>query len=226
MTPVTNQAGRGVSFRSRRLPLSRPMSTQTRPSRRPAVSGRPRRPRHRARAVSVRCATCRSSARTATPIRPGSRTTSRSATPPSCCSRRTTTCIACSTARAWRSRVSGSCRRGRPSEARSARGVAAVREPLPPVRGTPSSLWLNHVFAKCSGSRSCSMRSTADHLLRHHRRRACAREAFRPRALFERFNIEVLATTEVAARSARASPRIRDERLARPRDHHLSARTA
>ncbi len=73
----------------------------------PQVSA-PRRPsfprRHHwgviARELYRGCGTCRSSARTATPTLPGSRATSHSAMPPSCCSRRITTCSACSTARA------------------------------------------------------------------------------------------------------------------------------
>src|SRR5581483_11335531 len=64
-------------------------------------------------------------------------------------------------------------------------------------RGTPSRLWLDHVFAKVFG---CDVRldaSTAD-LYFDRINEALATPEFRPRALFERFNIELLATTEGA----------------------------
>ena len=62
-------------------------------------------------------------------------------------------------------------------------------------RGTPSSLWLNHVFAEVFGLDVALEAGTADHTY-DAIGAALASEAFRPRALFERFNIEVLATTE------------------------------
>ncbi len=62
-------------------------------------------------------------------------------------------------------------------------------------RGTPSSLWLDHVFAKLFGFEFRLSAETADvyfdvigDLL--------SKDAFRPRALFEDFNIELLTTTE------------------------------
>lgn len=62
-------------------------------------------------------------------------------------------------------------------------------------RGTPSSLWLNHTFATVFGMDVALSRDTAD--IYHERiSAALATPAFRPRALFERFNIELLATTE------------------------------
>ena len=62
-------------------------------------------------------------------------------------------------------------------------------------RGTPSRIWLDHVFAAVfgiedrldSGTAGAYFDTISD---------ALKTEAFRPRALFERFNIEVLATTE------------------------------
>jgi glucuronate isomerase len=62
-------------------------------------------------------------------------------------------------------------------------------------RGTPSALWLNHVFADLFGLDVMLEGETAD---LYYDRISAALEtpAFRPRALFERFNIEVLATTE------------------------------
>lgn len=62
-------------------------------------------------------------------------------------------------------------------------------------RGTPSALWLDHVFTQVFGfSRRLSPETADDYFDRIGA--ALATDAFRPRALFERFNIEVLATTE------------------------------
>jgi glucuronate isomerase len=62
-------------------------------------------------------------------------------------------------------------------------------------RGTPSAVWLNHVFNVVFGIDVVLDESSADH---HFDAIGAAlrTDAFRPRALFERFNIEVLATTE------------------------------
>jgi len=62
-------------------------------------------------------------------------------------------------------------------------------------RGTPSSLWLSHVFSVVFGIDVVLEEKTADHYF-DVIGAALRTEAFRPRALFERFNIEVLATTE------------------------------
>ena len=62
-------------------------------------------------------------------------------------------------------------------------------------RGTPSSIWLDHVFAKVFGFEMALDESTADHYY-HVIATKLATPEFRPRALFERFNIEVIATTE------------------------------
>ncbi|WP_243040422.1 glucuronate isomerase [Dyella sedimenti] len=62
-------------------------------------------------------------------------------------------------------------------------------------RGTPSSMWLNHVFHDVFGLRVRLEASTAD-LYFDHINEALRTSAFRPRALFERFNIELIATTE------------------------------
>jgi len=64
-------------------------------------------------------------------------------------------------------------------------------------RGTPSRLWLDHAFATVFGLDVRLEERTADHYY-DVIRQALATDAFRPRALFERFNIEVLATTEGA----------------------------
>jgi glucuronate isomerase len=61
--------------------------------------------------------------------------------------------------------------------------------------GTPSALWLNYVFAKVFGLEVALDESTAD-LYFDTIGAALATPQFRPRALFERFRIEVIATTE------------------------------
>ncbi len=62
-------------------------------------------------------------------------------------------------------------------------------------RGTPSRLWLDHVFSEVFGLDIALDEHSADHYY-DHINSCLASEAFRPRALFERFNIELLATTE------------------------------
>jgi len=62
-------------------------------------------------------------------------------------------------------------------------------------RGTPSAMWLNHVFAEVFGIEVCLDGSTAD-LYFDTINEALEQAEFRPRALFKAFNIEVLATTE------------------------------
>ncbi|HEY0087019.1 MAG TPA: glucuronate isomerase [Allosphingosinicella sp.] len=62
-------------------------------------------------------------------------------------------------------------------------------------RGTPSRLWLDHVFAEVFGLDVAFEPATADHYF-DAITEALATPAFRPRALFDRFNIELLATTE------------------------------
>ncbi len=62
-------------------------------------------------------------------------------------------------------------------------------------RGTPSSMWLNHVFHDVFGLRVRLDANTSDHYY-DTITTALRTDAFRPRALFERFGIEVIATTE------------------------------
>lgn len=61
--------------------------------------------------------------------------------------------------------------------------------------GTPSWLWLNYVFAKVLGFQVRLDAETADHYFDVIGEKL-ATDAFRPRALFDRFKIELLATTE------------------------------
>jgi glucuronate isomerase len=62
-------------------------------------------------------------------------------------------------------------------------------------RGTPSRVWLDWVFAECFGIAVRLSAETSDHYY-DTITAALATPAFRPRALFERFGIEVIATTE------------------------------
>jgi glucuronate isomerase len=62
-------------------------------------------------------------------------------------------------------------------------------------RGTPTRMWLDHAFATVFGVEERLTPESADRIF--DRINDClARPDFRPRALFERFGIEVLATTE------------------------------
>lgn len=62
-------------------------------------------------------------------------------------------------------------------------------------RGTPSRIWLDWVFAEAFGIDVRLDGETADHYY-DTISDALATDAFRPRALFERYGIEVIATTE------------------------------
>ena len=64
-------------------------------------------------------------------------------------------------------------------------------------RATPSRLWLDHVFSSVFGLDVRLDANTADYYF-DSINAALATPSFRPRALFEQFNIEVLATTEAA----------------------------
>jgi glucuronate isomerase len=62
-------------------------------------------------------------------------------------------------------------------------------------RGTPSRLWLDHAFSTVFGWHDRLSAANADAAY-DHIADCLTRPEFRPRALFERFNIEVIATTE------------------------------
>jgi glucuronate isomerase len=62
-------------------------------------------------------------------------------------------------------------------------------------RGTPTRLWLDDAFANLFGLEVRLSAQTADHYF-DCISECLAKPEFRPRALFERFNIEVIATTE------------------------------
>ena len=76
-------------------------------------------------------------------------------------------------------------------------------------RATPSEMWLNHSFEHVFGLTDPLTAETADAQYDHIEARL-ADDGFRPRALFDRFKIELLATTEGALDDLRWHARIRD----------------
>ena len=62
-------------------------------------------------------------------------------------------------------------------------------------RGTPTRLWLDHAFATLFGIEERLSERTADRFF-DAIAEALAQPEYRPRALYQRFNIEVIATTE------------------------------
>jgi len=80
-----------------------------------------------------------------------------------------------------------------PVDPREAWRLFAAHYPL--FRGTPSATWLGHVFQEVFGFQVQLDAGTADDYY-DHITSVLQTPAFAPRALFERFNIEVIATTE------------------------------
>ena len=79
----------------------------------------------------------------------------------------------------------------------------------PLFRGTPSRLWLDHSFQHVFGIDRRLSEATADWYY-DHIADCLSRPEFRPRALFDRFNIEAIATTEAATDDLRWHAMIRD----------------
>ncbi|MFC0200949.1 glucuronate isomerase [Paracoccus rhizosphaerae] len=77
------------------------------------------------------------------------------------------------------------------------------------LRGTPSRLWLDHSFQHVFGIDRRLSAKTADWYY-DHIADCLSRPEFRPRALFERFNIEAIATTEAATDDLRWHRMIRE----------------
>jgi glucuronate isomerase len=76
-------------------------------------------------------------------------------------------------------------------------------------RGTPTRLWLDHVFSDLFGLDELLTPANADRFYDTIAEKL-GQDAYRPRALFERFNIEVIATTEGALDDLRWHRMIRD----------------
>ncbi|MFQ1702811.1 glucuronate isomerase [Loktanella agnita] len=77
------------------------------------------------------------------------------------------------------------------------------------LRGTPSAMWLTHAFVHVFGIEAPFTAQTADRFYDHIEAQL-ATDDFRPRALFDRFNIEALATTEGALDDLAHHKAIRD----------------
>lgn len=86
-------------------------------------------------------------------------------------------------------------RDGGPVEADARKIWRTFAAHFPLFRGTPTRLWLDHAFHEVFGIRERLEPANADAIF-DRINEALATPAFRPRALFERFRIEVLATTE------------------------------
>jgi len=76
-------------------------------------------------------------------------------------------------------------------------------------RGTPTRLWLDHAFSTLFDINEALSPANADRLYDRIAEKL-AEPAYRPRALFKRFNIEVIATTEGALDPLDAHRRIRE----------------
>jgi glucuronate isomerase len=86
---------------------------------------------------------------------------------------------------------------GTPAETDGRRIWRVFAENYHLFRGTPSRLWMDYVLSTLFGIEEPLSAATADRS--YDRIAGCLAEpAFRPRALYERFNIEVIATTEGA----------------------------
>ena len=75
------------------------------------------------------------------------------------------------------------------------------------LRGTPTRFWLEHVLAEVFEAPTAPSPETADALFDHLADRL-SRPEYRPRALFDRFHIEVLATTDPAVSPLDAHARL------------------
>ena len=127
------------------------------------------------RARSMRtCATCRSSARTATPIRPGSPTTQPFADAADLLLAPDHYLYRMLYSQGVAARARSACRAARRRDRRPIRarpgGCSPAHYHL--FRGTPSALWLDHVFAEVFGLDVAPRGRDRRPLLRPHRRRA------------------------------------------------------
>ncbi|MGV3491830.1 MAG: glucuronate isomerase [Devosia sp.] len=76
-------------------------------------------------------------------------------------------------------------------------------------RGTPTRMWLDHTFATLFGLTERLSEKNADAAY-DHIAGLLQRDEFRPRALFERFNLEVISTTDAATDELKWHKMIRD----------------
>ena len=94
---------------------------------------------------------------------------------------------------------------------RTTRGASGRRSPTTYhlFRGTPTGAWLDHELHELFGVQVRLDGDSAQHVYDQIAERLASPE-FRPRALFERFNIEVLATTDAASDSLEHHRAIRE----------------
>ena len=100
-------------------------------------------------------------------------------------------------------------RDGSPAESDGRRVWRTFAEHIHLFRGTPSKLWLDHTLSEVFGVEKPLEADSADAIYDHLVARL-AEDAFRPRALYERFGIEFLATTDAATDELKAHARLRD----------------
>ena len=100
-------------------------------------------------------------------------------------------------------------RDGSPAESDGRRVWRTFGEHIHLFRGTPSKLWLDHTLSEVFGVEKPLEADSADAIYDHLVARL-AEDAFRPRALYERFGIEFLATTDAATDELKAHARLRD----------------
>jgi glucuronate isomerase len=98
---------------------------------------------------------------------------------------------------------------GRPLESDGRKIWRLLAENFHLLRGTPSRLWLEHAFETVFGFTERLCAANADAAFDHIAERL-ALPQYRPRELFERFNIEVIATTESPLDDLRWHAMIRD----------------
>lgn len=100
--------------------------------------------------------------------------------------------------------------RGPLEEADARRAWRLLAEHWHAYAGTPSRLWMEHEFHDVFGIEKVLAPGTADELYDHIAARL-ARPEFRPRALFDQFRIEVLATTDDPADDLAAHRALADD---------------
>ena len=200
-----------------------PHGKSTSTARGQAVSGRPASARDRARLYREVAALPIVSPHGHTDP-PGSHRTRPSRTRPSCCSRPTTICTGCCTARACDSTRSECASRSGPVPRRSARGVAAVREPFHLFRGTPSRAVAGPCLRRGVRPGGRARAPTPPTTIS-----TSSAKSSRPPPS-GRARCSIASTSSCWRRPRRRTTRsmhhraIREQRLARPGRHHLSAR--
>ncbi len=112
--------------------------------------------------------------------------------------------------------------RGRDRSARAIWRLFAAQLPSLP-RHADAALARPYVRRRCSASTERLSAATADAAYDDGSTRFCARPDLPPRALYERFNIEVIATTESPLDDLRHHETIRASGWKGPRHHRLSA---